>query len=160
MPAHSVSLLRKMKKRYLIVGILIGFLVGLVLFLGFFFGLRSAPQPPAQDGHLYKKAAVATDAGPCSIIGRYLSLLMSVHSLSYCNKVKDPNSSICFRSGTALLALCLWHALVLCNLSLRSGYQNVGVLQCLVCSPCLGNMVAGNLSYVQWVQKDGNCIND
>ncbi|XP_044845541.1 glutathione hydrolase 1 proenzyme isoform X4 [Mauremys mutica] len=61
---------RKMKKRYLVVGILTGFLVGLVLFLGFFFGLRSTPLPPVQDGHLYKKAAVATDAGPCSIIGR------------------------------------------------------------------------------------------
>ncbi|XP_044845538.1 glutathione hydrolase 1 proenzyme isoform X3 [Mauremys mutica] len=59
-----------MKKRYLVVGILTGFLVGLVLFLGFFFGLRSTPLPPVQDGHLYKKAAVATDAGPCSIIGR------------------------------------------------------------------------------------------
>uniref|UniRef100_A0A8C3F4A9 Glutathione hydrolase n=1 Tax=Chrysemys picta bellii TaxID=8478 RepID=A0A8C3F4A9_CHRPI len=59
-----------MKKRYLTVGILTGFLVGLVLFLGFFFGLRSAPRPPAQDGHLYKTAAVATDAGQCSIIGR------------------------------------------------------------------------------------------
>uniref|UniRef100_A0A8C4VVA7 Gamma-glutamyltranspeptidase 1 n=1 Tax=Gopherus evgoodei TaxID=1825980 RepID=A0A8C4VVA7_9SAUR len=55
---------RKMKKRYFVVGIMTGFLVGLVLFLGFFFGLRSAPLPPAQDGHLYKKAAVATDSGP------------------------------------------------------------------------------------------------
>ncbi|KAM9118155.1 glutathione hydrolase 1 proenzyme isoform 1-T2 [Pangshura tecta] len=61
---------RKMKKLCLVVGILTGFLVGLVLFLGFFFGLRSAPLPPAQDGYLYKKAAVATDAGPCSVIGR------------------------------------------------------------------------------------------
>uniref|UniRef100_A0A8C0GAH9 Glutathione hydrolase n=1 Tax=Chelonoidis abingdonii TaxID=106734 RepID=A0A8C0GAH9_CHEAB len=59
-----------MKKLYFVVGILTGFLVGLVLFLGFFFGLRSAPLPPAEDGHLYKKAAVATDAGKCSEVGR------------------------------------------------------------------------------------------
>ncbi|XP_059569496.1 glutathione hydrolase 1 proenzyme isoform X2 [Alligator mississippiensis] len=54
-----------MKKRNVVVGVLILLLLGLSLFLGLFFGLRSA-----QDGYLYKRAAVATDAGQCSIIGR------------------------------------------------------------------------------------------
>ncbi|XP_006019943.1 glutathione hydrolase 1 proenzyme isoform X1 [Alligator sinensis] len=54
-----------MKKRSVVVGVLILLLLGLALFLGLFFGLRSA-----QDGYLYKRAAVATDAGQCSIIGR------------------------------------------------------------------------------------------
>uniref|UniRef100_A0A7M4E171 Glutathione hydrolase n=1 Tax=Crocodylus porosus TaxID=8502 RepID=A0A7M4E171_CROPO len=54
-----------MKKRNVVVGVLILLLLSLALFLGLFFGLR-----PAQDGYLYRRAAVATDAGNCSIIGR------------------------------------------------------------------------------------------
>ncbi|NXW06923.1 GGT1 hydrolase, partial [Fregetta grallaria] len=52
-----------MKKRYVVTGVLTASLLGLILFLGLFFGLRS-------DTHTYKRAAVATDAGQCSIIGR------------------------------------------------------------------------------------------
>ncbi|NWI69375.1 GGT1 hydrolase, partial [Todus mexicanus] len=55
-----------MKKRCVVAGILTAALLGLVLFLGLFFGLRS----DSGDTHTYKRAAVATDAGPCSIIGR------------------------------------------------------------------------------------------
>ncbi|XP_069071224.1 glutathione hydrolase 1 proenzyme [Pleurodeles waltl] len=56
-----------MKKRYVSVGILAVLLVALALFFGLFFGLRSQP---ATSSHLYEKAAVATDAGPCSDIAR------------------------------------------------------------------------------------------
>uniref|UniRef100_A0A8C3KG45 Glutathione hydrolase n=1 Tax=Calidris pygmaea TaxID=425635 RepID=A0A8C3KG45_9CHAR len=55
-----------MKKRFVVAGILAAALVGLILFLGLFFGLRS----DSGDTHTYKRAAVATDAGQCSIIGR------------------------------------------------------------------------------------------
>ncbi|KAK4813051.1 hypothetical protein QYF61_007553 [Mycteria americana] len=55
---------RKMKKRYVVAGGLA--VVLLILFLGLFFGLRS----DSGDTHTYKRAAVATDAGQCSIIGR------------------------------------------------------------------------------------------
>ncbi|KAM9527085.1 glutathione hydrolase 1 proenzyme isoform 6-T6 [Guaruba guarouba] len=57
---------RKMKKCYVVTGVLTAALLGLILFLGLFFGL------PSDSGltHTYKKAAVATDAGQCSIIGR------------------------------------------------------------------------------------------
>ncbi|NXL31114.1 GGT1 hydrolase, partial [Glaucidium brasilianum] len=55
-----------MKKRYVVAGVLTAALLGLVLFLGLFFGLRS----DVGDTHTYKRAAVATDAGQCSIIGR------------------------------------------------------------------------------------------
>ncbi|XP_009461960.1 PREDICTED: gamma-glutamyltranspeptidase 1 isoform X1 [Nipponia nippon] len=55
-----------MKQRYVVAGVLTAALLGLVLFLGLFFGLRS----DARDRHTYKRAAVATDAGQCSIIGR------------------------------------------------------------------------------------------
>ncbi|NXI91622.1 GGT1 hydrolase, partial [Psophia crepitans] len=55
-----------MKQRYVVVAVLTAALVGLILFLGLFFGLRSN----SRDAHIYKKAAVATDAGQCSIIGR------------------------------------------------------------------------------------------
>ncbi|XP_017937479.2 glutathione hydrolase 1 proenzyme isoform X1 [Manacus vitellinus] len=55
---------RKMKKRCVVAAVLATALLGLILFLGLFFGLRSG------DTHTYKRAAVATDAGPCSIIGR------------------------------------------------------------------------------------------
>ncbi|NXN63161.1 GGT1 hydrolase, partial [Himantopus himantopus] len=53
-----------MKKRYVVAGVLTAAL--LILFLGLFFGLR----PDSGDRHTYKRAAVATDAGQCSIIGR------------------------------------------------------------------------------------------
>ncbi|KAF1508392.1 Glutathione hydrolase 1 proenzyme, partial [Eudyptula minor novaehollandiae] len=55
-----------MKKRYVVTGVLAAALLGLILFLGLFFGLRS----DSGDTHTYKRAAVATDAGQCSIIGR------------------------------------------------------------------------------------------
>ncbi|XP_009685696.1 glutathione hydrolase 1 proenzyme isoform X4 [Struthio camelus] len=58
-------MLRKMKKHY-VVGALSAALLGLILFLGLFFGLRH----DSWDTHIYKRAAVATDAGQCSIIGR------------------------------------------------------------------------------------------
>ncbi|XP_032055277.1 glutathione hydrolase 1 proenzyme isoform X4 [Aythya fuligula] len=57
---------RKMKKRYVVALVLTVVLLGLILFLGLFFGLRS----DSEDTHTYKRAAVATDAGQCSIIGR------------------------------------------------------------------------------------------
>ncbi|XP_005054842.1 PREDICTED: gamma-glutamyltranspeptidase 1 isoform X2 [Ficedula albicollis] len=53
-----------MKTRCVAVTLVAVVLLGLVLFLGLFFGLRSG------DAHTYRRAAVATDAGPCSIIGR------------------------------------------------------------------------------------------
>ncbi|XP_009090497.2 glutathione hydrolase 1 proenzyme isoform X2 [Serinus canaria] len=53
-----------MKTRCVLVAVVAVALLGLVLFLGLFFGLRSG------DTHTYSRAAVATDAGPCSIIGR------------------------------------------------------------------------------------------
>ncbi|NWH55944.1 GGT1 hydrolase, partial [Geococcyx californianus] len=55
-----------MKKRYAVAGVLAAALLGLILFLGLFFGLRRE----AGEAHTYKRAAVATDAGQCSIIGR------------------------------------------------------------------------------------------
>ncbi|KAF1657653.1 Glutathione hydrolase 1 proenzyme, partial [Aptenodytes patagonicus] len=55
-----------MKKHYVVTGVLAAALLGLILFLGLFFGLRS----DSGDTHTYKRAAVATDAGQCSIIGR------------------------------------------------------------------------------------------
>ncbi|KAM6340737.1 glutathione hydrolase 1 proenzyme [Alca torda] len=57
---------RNMKKRCVVAGVLTAVLLGLILFLGLFFGLRSG----SGDTHTYKRAAVATDAGQCSIIGR------------------------------------------------------------------------------------------
>ncbi|XP_068094403.1 glutathione hydrolase 1 proenzyme isoform X2 [Hyperolius riggenbachi] len=56
-----------MRSRHLIIGFLSILLVTLALFLGLFFGLRSKPTPSAQ---VFGKAAVATDAGKCSEIGR------------------------------------------------------------------------------------------
>ncbi|NXG82239.1 GGT1 hydrolase, partial [Stercorarius parasiticus] len=55
-----------MKKRCVVAGVLTAVLLGLIMFLGLFFGLRS----DSGDAHTYKRAAVATDAGQCSIIGR------------------------------------------------------------------------------------------
>lgn len=60
-----------MKKRYVAL-VLTAVLLGLILFLGLFFGLRS----DSEDTHTYKRAAVATDAGQCSIIGRYPLILL------------------------------------------------------------------------------------
>ncbi|XP_074463021.1 glutathione hydrolase 1 proenzyme isoform X1 [Larus michahellis] len=60
------ALVRNMKKRCVVAGVLTAVLLGLILFLGLFFGLRS----DSGDTHTYKRAAVATDAGQCSIIGR------------------------------------------------------------------------------------------
>ncbi|KGL99821.1 Gamma-glutamyltranspeptidase 1, partial [Charadrius vociferus] len=54
------------KKCYVVAGVLTAALLGLILFLGLFFGLRA----DSGDRHTYKRAAVATDAGQCSIIGR------------------------------------------------------------------------------------------
>ncbi|XP_071619379.1 glutathione hydrolase 1 proenzyme isoform X1 [Heliangelus exortis] len=59
-------MLRKMKKRCVVAGVLAAALLGLILFLGLFFGRGS----DSGDTHTYKRAAVATDAGQCSIIGR------------------------------------------------------------------------------------------
>ncbi|KAG8455856.1 hypothetical protein GDO86_001884 [Hymenochirus boettgeri] len=56
-----------MRKRYILIGTLAILLVALVLFLGLYFGLRS---PSSSSGDIYKRAAVATDAGKCSEIGR------------------------------------------------------------------------------------------
>ncbi|NXT24805.1 GGT1 hydrolase, partial [Syrrhaptes paradoxus] len=55
-----------MKKRCVVAGVLAAALLGLILFLGLFFGLR----PALRDTHTYRRAAVAADAGPCSVIGR------------------------------------------------------------------------------------------
>lgn len=64
---NPVSSHRKMKTRCVVVTVVTVALLGLILFLGLFFGLRSG----SGDAHTYKRAAVATDAGQCSIIGRY-----------------------------------------------------------------------------------------
>ncbi|KAM9281140.1 glutathione hydrolase 1 proenzyme [Morus bassanus] len=72
MPCTGLSLImadasvRKMKKHYVVAGVLTAVLLGLILLLGLIFGLRS----DSGDTHTYKRAAVATDAGQCSIIGR------------------------------------------------------------------------------------------
>ncbi|XP_058278842.1 glutathione hydrolase 1 proenzyme isoform X1 [Hirundo rustica] len=58
------ALVRKMKTRCVVVAVVTVALLALVLFLGLFFGLRPG------DAHTYRRAAVATDAGPCSIVGR------------------------------------------------------------------------------------------
>ncbi|NXP73684.1 GGT1 hydrolase, partial [Ramphastos sulfuratus] len=55
-----------MKKRCLVAAVLAAALLGLVLVLGLLLGLR----PGSGDAHIYQRAAVATDAGPCSVIGR------------------------------------------------------------------------------------------
>ncbi|KFZ53570.1 Gamma-glutamyltranspeptidase 1, partial [Podiceps cristatus] len=54
------------KKHYVVAGVLTAALLGLILFLGLFFGLHAV----SGDAHTYKRAAVATDAGQCSVIGR------------------------------------------------------------------------------------------
>ncbi|XP_069613514.1 glutathione hydrolase 1 proenzyme [Ranitomeya imitator] len=56
-----------MKKRILIIGLLTAIVLALTLFLGLFFGLRTRSVPISQ---IYERAAVATDAGKCSEIGR------------------------------------------------------------------------------------------
>ncbi|XP_015674104.1 glutathione hydrolase 1 proenzyme [Protobothrops mucrosquamatus] len=54
-----------MNTKLLKIGILTAVLLALAIGIGLFFGLRPQPQK-----HTYAKAAVATDAGPCSVIGR------------------------------------------------------------------------------------------
>ncbi|XP_053135845.1 glutathione hydrolase 1 proenzyme-like [Hemicordylus capensis] len=58
-----------MKKKHWAIGIVTALLLILILFLGLFFGLHSKSSL-RHEAHVYKRAAVATDAGPCSIIGR------------------------------------------------------------------------------------------
>uniref|UniRef100_A0A8C5LN46 Glutathione hydrolase n=1 Tax=Leptobrachium leishanense TaxID=445787 RepID=A0A8C5LN46_9ANUR len=55
-----------MRKTFLISTLAV-LLVALALFFGLYFGLRSRPSPIS---NAYARAAVATDAGPCSEIGR------------------------------------------------------------------------------------------
>lgn len=126
---------RKMKKRNVVVGVLILLLLGLSLFLGLFFGLRSA-----QDGYLYKRAAVATDAGQCSIIGRYLSLFYSLLSLITCNKMEDP--SFC-GSRTVLTAFCQCGIQTILWSLLRIKLEDVRAWGCL--APYWTNTIAGSL---------------
>ncbi|XP_018430140.1 PREDICTED: gamma-glutamyltranspeptidase 1-like, partial [Nanorana parkeri] len=59
-----------MRRRHLIIGFLLIVLVALALFLGLFFGLRSKPGETTLSAQIYGTAAVATDAGKCSEIGR------------------------------------------------------------------------------------------
>ncbi|XP_054852234.1 glutathione hydrolase 1 proenzyme-like isoform X2 [Eublepharis macularius] len=59
-----------MKKKNLVIGILVVVLLVLTVFLGFFFGLRSKSSFAQQDLNVYQRAAVAADAGQCSIVGR------------------------------------------------------------------------------------------
>ncbi|XP_070618580.1 glutathione hydrolase 1 proenzyme isoform X2 [Erythrolamprus reginae] len=54
-----------MNTKLLKIGILTALLLAVAIGLGLFFGLRPQPQE-----HIYAKAAVATDAGPCSVVGR------------------------------------------------------------------------------------------
>ncbi|ETE70441.1 Gamma-glutamyltranspeptidase 1, partial [Ophiophagus hannah] len=54
-----------MNTKLLKIGILTALLSAVAIGVGLFFGLRPQPQK-----HIYAKAAVATDAGPCSVIGR------------------------------------------------------------------------------------------
>ncbi|XP_063769107.1 glutathione hydrolase 1 proenzyme [Pseudophryne corroboree] len=59
-----------MRKR-LVIGILTIVLLALVLILGLYFGLRSnSPATSKNNAQVFAKAAVATDAGICSEIGR------------------------------------------------------------------------------------------
>nr|XP_034955074.1 glutathione hydrolase 1 proenzyme [Zootoca vivipara] len=52
------------------IGALTGLLLLLAALVGLFFGLRSKPSfAPQEDGYIYKSAAVAADAGPCSVVG-------------------------------------------------------------------------------------------
>ncbi|XP_048369791.1 glutathione hydrolase 1 proenzyme [Sphaerodactylus townsendi] len=65
-----LSVCRKMKRKHLWIGILTAVLLVLIVFLGVYFGLRSKSSFRQQDLPVYKSAAVATDAGQCSIVGR------------------------------------------------------------------------------------------
>ncbi|XP_056386934.1 glutathione hydrolase 1 proenzyme isoform X2 [Hyla sarda] len=56
-----------MGRRAVIIGILTALVLALTLFLGLFFGLRTQP---VSVPHIYERAAIATDAGKCSEIGR------------------------------------------------------------------------------------------
>ncbi|XP_020654735.3 glutathione hydrolase 1 proenzyme [Pogona vitticeps] len=52
------------------IGVLAVLLLAIVVFVGLFFGLRPKPPPKHHKAEVYSKAAVATDAGPCSLVGR------------------------------------------------------------------------------------------
>ncbi|KAL8180654.1 UNVERIFIED_CONTAM: Gamma-glutamyltranspeptidase 1 [Gekko kuhli] len=73
-PLMSVALLmsffRNMKKHHLGIGILTAALLVLAVTLGIVFGLRSKSSSEQEDLHVYKRAAVAADAGQCSVVGR------------------------------------------------------------------------------------------
>lgn len=56
-------------KKNLTIGIVTALLLAAVAFVGVFVGVRSKSLP-GNDPHVYKKGAVATDAGPCSVVGR------------------------------------------------------------------------------------------
>ncbi|XP_003229521.1 glutathione hydrolase 1 proenzyme [Anolis carolinensis] len=60
-----------MKVKRWTVGLLTALLLLLFLSLGLYFGLRSRTDgAQTKEKHVYKNGAVATDAGPCSVIGR------------------------------------------------------------------------------------------
>lgn len=91
-----------MKTRFVVVALVTVLLLGLVLFLGLFFGLRSG------DAHTYRRAAVATDAGPCSIVGRYphcaLSQLCMTHNCC-CPRVQVQPLQLTSMDSQSLISL-------------------------------------------------------
>ncbi|KAJ7309823.1 hypothetical protein JRQ81_007894 [Phrynocephalus forsythii] len=52
------------------IGVLAVLLLAIVVFIGLLFGLRSKPPPQHHNVDIYSRAAVATDAGRCSLIGK------------------------------------------------------------------------------------------
>ena len=61
---------RMMRVKSVKIGVLAVLLLAVVVFVGLFFGLRPKPPPKHHKAEVYSKAAVATDAGPCSLVGR------------------------------------------------------------------------------------------
>ncbi|XP_042334452.1 glutathione hydrolase 1 proenzyme [Sceloporus undulatus] len=59
-----------MKAKSWKIGILAAFLLVLTGFVAIYFGLRPRPSRKGSETHVYKMAAIAADAGPCSVIGR------------------------------------------------------------------------------------------
>ncbi|XP_015272194.1 PREDICTED: gamma-glutamyltranspeptidase 1 [Gekko japonicus] len=59
-----------MKHHHLGIGILTAALLVLTISLGIVFGLRSKSSSQQENLHVYKRAAVAADAGQCSVVGR------------------------------------------------------------------------------------------